>query len=126
MVYPGASFVGIEILKERCVEACRVFNKLGLSNCEMLNENIVDRDFAMPEADLYFIYDFSHSDEINFALNQMCKMNRARLYFLVAAVGETVNFLIGRSGAGFHGKWKLIDSRNGIRIFCVTRSSFGE
>ena len=122
MIFPDAEFIGIEILKERYLEACRVFDKFDLPKCNMLNRNLMDPDFTIPEADLYFIYDFSHTDEINIAISHICKRNSKRSHFFIAAIGERVNFLIGKSGS-FFGNWELVASKNDIRIFCISTIS---
>ena len=122
MVNPAVSFIGIEILRERCAEASRIFTKYGLANCKMINRSLVDPDFEIPQADVYFIYDFSHIDEISYALEKICTHNESKSFFFVVASGEQVSFLIGK-GVSFGRKWQVIGSRRDIHMFCVTKSN---
>ena len=113
---PRISFIGVEILKERCVEATRIFTKFGLSNC------LADPNFDIPQADVYFIYDFGQMDEINCTLEKICEKNESKVFFFVIGIGEQVRFLIGR-GISFGRKWKIVSSRGGIHTYCVTAPS---
>ena len=57
-ILPTAQFKGFEIVTERLEEAKRVYASLLLENCQIEHQNILDDSFEIPDADIYFIYDF--------------------------------------------------------------------
>lgn len=101
-VFPEAIFVGFEILKERQNEANRLFEKYDLSNCEMIRQNVLEDDFVLPKAQVYFIYDFSEMDDICQVLDQLSERMREENFFLISR-GERINFLIEKKYKEF---WK--------------------
>ncbi len=92
-IFPNAEFVGHEIMPERLNEANRVFHDLNLTNCKVVQENILDDDFQIPKADIYFIYDFSDPMDLRIILNKLSKKLYRDRFFLVAR-GEGVRSLI--------------------------------
>ncbi len=116
-MFPKASFVGIEIVKERFREANRMFTYLELANCSMVHDNILEDNFKMPNADVYFIYDFS--DPLD--LKKILKVLSEKLFkerFFIVAKGEGIRSLIQLKFPEFwasHGvihkeKWSLYSS----------------
>lgn len=92
-LHPEAEFVGYEILESRYNEAQRVFKTLELDNLSMSNENILDESFEIPDADIYFIYDFSDPHDLRVILKKLS----AKLYednFYLVAKGEGIRSLI--------------------------------
>lgn len=92
-LFPNSQFIGYEILDVRANEAQRVFELLDLRNCKMRNENILEDSFEVPDADIYFIYDFSYADDLNIILKKLSKKFETEKFFLVAK-GEFVLSLI--------------------------------
>ena len=68
----------------RFKETVRVFQKLGLEKSKIVLKNVTDKGFEIPFADVYFIYDFSNSDDISTVLNQIAnkKSNKKSLLVL--------------------------------------------
>lgn len=92
-LYPKAKFIGYEILQERIDEARRIFELHGLQNCSMVLENILDPDFEIPEADIYFIYDFSEPKDLLVLMHKLLAKKRDRNFFIIAK-GEGLKSLI--------------------------------
>lgn len=73
---PDARFVGVEIVPERVKEGRRIFARLGLNP-----ETLVCADLEkcpLPEADLYFIYDFGKRAAIDHVLDSLRERARTR------------------------------------------------
>lgn len=92
-VFLEGKFTGIEILPERYLEAVRVHNLHDLQNCKMVQQDLVAGTYAIPKGDVYFIYDFSHIEDIDYVLRRILQDN---LSFFIVAVGERVNRLLRR------------------------------
>ena len=89
-IFPDAKFTGFEIVKNRANEANRIFEKFGLENCNVVTANILDDEFILPEADIYFIYDFSEIDDIKKVLLLILNKMKSKKFFLVVR-GDRVN-----------------------------------
>lgn len=87
------SFLGYEIMDVRLNEARRIFESLKLTNCEMVQKNILDNDFKLPSADIYFIYDFSDPMDVRKILSQLSNKLYKERFFIVAK-GEGIRSLI--------------------------------
>jgi hypothetical protein len=77
-LYPKALFTGYEYVKARVDEGNRVYRELGLTNCQLVEQDLFDREFHLPEADLYFIYDYGQVEHINHTLNQIHTLAKKR------------------------------------------------
>ncbi len=99
-VFPNARFIGYEILKQRADEANRIFDRLDLINCEILLKNVLDDDFILPRADVYFMYDFSEMNDVCQILDILVK--RAEEYnFLLITKGEGLDYLLEKKYKDF-------------------------
>ncbi|EQC44179.1 SAM-dependent methyltransferase [Bacteriovorax sp. Seq25_V] len=100
-IFPAASFIGYELLDKRIQEGIRSFDRFELSDrCTMAGQDILARDFEIPQADVYFIYDFSNKDDLRVILNQLCQIGRERDIFLVTK-GKWSTSLIQNSYSNF-------------------------
>ena len=123
-LYPGAHFLGFEVVKDRSDEAQRVFDLLGLASCEVRNTNILDEDFIIPTADVYFIYDFSDPHDLRVILKKLSKKLYKEPFFLVAK-GEGIRSLIqlkysefwNCNGVVHEENWSLYSSMTDLSIF---------
>lgn len=93
VLYPDAKFTGFEIVKQRQVEGNRIFNKLGIINSEIKLKNVLDLEFTMPEADIYFIYDFSEHDDVSSILKKLGQQMQNKKCYLIAR-GDRVDYLM--------------------------------
>jgi hypothetical protein len=82
-VFPDCEFLGYEIVEERVAEANRIFAKWDYDNCQLELKNIIDKEFVIPDADIYFLYDFSNPKDLRFILNQLRKRVYTERFFLI-------------------------------------------
>jgi hypothetical protein len=68
-IRPDARFVGMELVPERVREGRRIYLALGLDPESLVAADL--RECALPEADLYFIYDFGTRAEIERVLEAL-------------------------------------------------------
>lgn len=99
--FPEAEFIGYEILKQRGSEGNRIFEKLGLGNCEIRNENVLEIEFELPEAQVYFIYDFSEMSDICQILDILVERSKKYQFYLIAR-GDRMEYLINKK---YNGTW---------------------
>lgn len=92
-ILPEAKFIGFEIVSKRLIEAKRVFSNLKYTDCQMVSKNILDEDFEIPKADIYFIYDFSDPHDLRTILDKLSQDVHRERFFLVAR-GEGIRSLI--------------------------------
>lgn len=97
-LFPDATFVGYEVMEERVAEGNRVFQKNEISHCDLFAKNVLDESFELPDADIYFIYDFSEPKHLQVIFDQI--INRAK-------AGDREFFLIIRGPGGE----KLMETR---------------
>lgn len=83
-LYIKNSFTGLEYVKARADEGNRVYNELGIINSKLVHQNLYDPRFELPEADIYFIYDFGQIHHIEHTLNQLkCIAKRRPIKIIV-------------------------------------------
>ena len=74
VVFKGIKFTGFEIVKQRQIEATRIYHELSVENSSVFLQNVLEKDFALPFADVYFIYDFSDLDDVDKILRKIMGM----------------------------------------------------
>lgn len=77
-LYIKNSFTGYEYVKNRVEEGNRIYKELGFNRCELVEQNLFDPQFSLPEADVYFIYDYGQIEHIDHTLNQLKKVSQKR------------------------------------------------
>lgn len=77
-LYIKNSFTGFEYVKSRVEEGNRVFKELGLARCELIDQDLAHADFTVPEADIYFIYDYGQVEHIDRTLIQLAAVSEKR------------------------------------------------
>jgi len=70
-LYIKNSFMGFEYVKPRVDEGNRIYKELGLSRCQQVVQDLYDKNFKMPEADIYFMYDYGQVEHIDHTLKQI-------------------------------------------------------
>ena len=113
--FPYSSFVGYEIVKRRVSEANRIFQKYALDNCEVVHANILDAGFVLPEAQVYFIYDFGEISDIQYALSLILKRMASKPFYLVVR-GEQVEALLNQQVA-LNQNWRAVGVVSILKIF---------
>jgi hypothetical protein len=87
-IFSDLKFIGYEIIDYRAKEGNRIYAELGLDNCFIRTQNILDTDFKVPKADLYFIYDFSDPADLKKLLNKLVdKIYKDRFFIVARGVG---------------------------------------
>lgn len=84
--YPSVQFVGIECVQTRVTEAQRVFKQQGLKNSSAICADLLNDDFHLPLADVYFVYDFGSRADIALLLEKLriLRVHGAKKFKLVA------------------------------------------
>ena len=82
--YPGVNFIGFEIVAERVSEGAKRLSEQGFSSAQLLCANIDSPEFILPEAETYFVYDFSHRAAIDRLLLKLQALARKRSITVVA------------------------------------------
>ncbi len=77
-LYPKNSFLGYEYVGARVDEGNRVYGELGFSRCQLVQQDLFDPLFELPEADAYFIYDYGQVEHIDRNLRQLEAIARKR------------------------------------------------
>ena len=77
-LYLKNSFAGYEYVKARVDEGNRVFQELGLKRSQLHTQDLFASSFDLPEADIYFIYDYGQVEHIDRTLRQIEMMARTR------------------------------------------------
>ena len=90
--FPLSSFTGYEIVKKRISEAQRISSLYNL-DLNILNQNVLDEDFELPNSSIYFIYDFSHFMHIRTILSKLEKKIGKHPFILVAK-GDDIRSII--------------------------------
>jgi len=90
--FPESSFTGYEIVKKRINEAQRISSHYDL-NLNILNQNVLDEDFELPDSSVYFIYDFSHFMHIKSILSKL-ENKIGKIPFILVAKGDDVRSII--------------------------------
>jgi hypothetical protein len=90
---PHMTFTGYEIVKERVEEGNRVYEKLQMHQAKLYHADLTSTDFILPEASVYFIYDYGKVAHIRQTLKQLEKL-ADRKHFKVVARGQGTRSLI--------------------------------
>lgn len=115
-VFPEAKFLGVEVLKKRAREGNRVFERLGLKNCRMIEQNVLANDYQIPQAQIYFIYDFSEADDICQVLDILQSRMREKTFYLITR-GERVDFLLEKKYKSFW-RGRGFKAFNDLKVYC--------
>ena len=92
-LFSGTHFLGYELVEERVAEGNRIFKTLKVGDSQLIQQDLTDPEFSIPNADCYFIYDFGKVDHIRHTLLQLEKKT-SHHHFRVIARGKGVRSLI--------------------------------
>lgn len=70
-LYIKNQFTGYEYVKARVDEGNRIYKELGLNRVQLHTQDLFAKDFDLPEADVYFIYDYGQVEHIDHTLKQI-------------------------------------------------------
>jgi predicted O-methyltransferase YrrM len=121
-VFPQAEFIGYEIVKKRSSEANRIYEKYKLDNCNVELLNVLDDEFELPNADIYFIYDFSEIDDLDCIFKLLVgKMNHKQFHIIVH--GERTEFLINKRYKKYWNKLEIHQGEN-LKVYSSTSINY--
>lgn len=81
---PQISFVGYEYVQVRVDEGRRIYSAWNLQNVDLKQADIASQEFILPEADLYFIYDFGSKKDIYSVLEKLRVIAQSRQIRVIA------------------------------------------
>lgn len=82
-LYIKNSFLGFEYVKSRVDEGNRIYQELGLKRCQLKVQDLSLTSFDLPEADVYFLYDYGQVEHIDRTLKQISEISAKRPVKLV-------------------------------------------
>jgi hypothetical protein len=92
-LHPGVHFEGYELVSERVKEGQRIFRQLDLQNALIYEQDLTDENYSLPEADVYFLYDYGKVSHIRQTLHQLGDLVLKRNFKLIAR-GKGIRSLI--------------------------------
>jgi len=81
-LYVKSFFIGHEYIKARVEEGNRIFRNLDFNKCRLEVADLSKSDYVLPEADIFFIYDFGdveHIQKILFKLQHLSKIRHLKI-----------------------------------------------
>ena len=87
MLYANSHFLGYELVKERVEEGNRVFQLNNCKNARLMQQDLTDSHFELPDAKFYFLYDYGKVSHIRQTLKQI-EQKTEKLRFKVVARGK--------------------------------------
>ncbi|WP_413612979.1 SAM-dependent methyltransferase [Bdellovibrio sp. HCB-110] len=91
--YPGVHFRGYELEPARVLEAQRILATYSYTNIAIHVADLAAEDFVLPEADVYFIFDYGSENAVKKTLGDLQKIAQKRSIEVVAR-GRLSRFLI--------------------------------
>lgn len=82
-------------------------------------KNVLDSDFELPDAEVYFIYDFSEQDDIYQILKKLILKTQNKLFYLITK-GDRVDYLVENK---FKHIWRLYKNLGSSEINIYTSKS---
>jgi hypothetical protein len=68
---PEVRFIGYEFVQSRVDEGNRVFRALGVRQAQLVSADLAAADLELPDADLFFVYDFGSKDDVYKVLEKL-------------------------------------------------------
>ena len=81
--FPDLNFTGFELSKERVFAAKAVLEKFNFKNVKLIEQDLSKSNFILPEAQVYFIYDFGTLNSIIKVLMDIQEVARKQKVILV-------------------------------------------
>ena len=108
---PEVEFIGYEIVKERVAEGNRIFEKFGIKNSRLYCQNLTNKDFKLPKAHCYFIYDYGKIEHMKQTLEQISEY--ATTSFFLVARGRVRDFIY------YHHPWLTVETPYQTKTFTI-------
>lgn len=84
LLFPEMKFKGFEFVQARVTEANRVLKKWGCAKATLSQADIAAPSFFIPDADLFFIYDFGSKQDVGSVLVKLAEKAKRRPVRVVA------------------------------------------
>ena len=81
---PQVSFIGYEYVQLRVDEGNRIFKKWNISLAKMQQADLAREDLELPDADLYFLYDFGSKEDVYKILEKLRVMAQKKSIRVIA------------------------------------------
>ncbi|OQW48951.1 MAG: hypothetical protein A4S09_13375 [Proteobacteria bacterium SG_bin7] len=81
--FPNLHFLGFEVVLERVLEGNRVLKNFNYSNVSLRHADVADKNFSLPVAEAYFIYDFGSPDHVRKVLNDIGEISKTKAVSVV-------------------------------------------
>ncbi len=93
-LFPTLSFIGFEFVKERVIDGNKVYQEHNLSNSQMSYADLAAEDFIIPDADLYFIYDFGSKKDVYVVLEKLRIKAQSKNIQVIARGGGVRHWIV--------------------------------
>jgi tRNA A58 N-methylase Trm61 len=84
VIAPNVKFTGVEYVNERVDEGNRIYKNLNLKNCTLEVGDLNSDKFVLPEADVYYLYDFGNDQQISVFLKRLSAAFHEKKFRLIA------------------------------------------
>lgn len=91
--FPHFTFTGYEYVGERVVEGAEALKRFGARRAKLEHADLTSKQFRMPNADIYFIYDYGTPAAIEKTLHDL-KRKAGEREILIVARGRNVRYAI--------------------------------
>jgi len=92
--FPTAEFIGLELVKKRINEARRIYERHGIKKFQLIECDLINDDFVLPCASLYYIYDFGRVSDLKKILTQFINVMNNKSFILVARGDEVQSLML--------------------------------
>lgn len=119
--FPATSFLGIEVVGERVREGASALARVVTTptpSLRLIQADLAAADFALPHAEIYFIYDFGSLSAIEKTLSELARISREKSIIVVGRGGATRNSIDKK-----HAWLSQVRPPEHFRHFSVYRSS---
>ncbi len=93
-LFPEINFLGYEIVKERVCAGNRIYKNWNFLNVGLEHVDLSNPAHVIPDADLYFIYDFGSKKDVYVVLEKLRIKSRERPIRVIARGGGVRNWIM--------------------------------
>jgi hypothetical protein len=94
LICDEVQFYGYELEKLRVEEADRIYSLLNLQNAQMYCVDVAAADFELPDADLFFAYDFGSKADVDIVLEKLKEKSKYRSINVIARGRDIKNWIM--------------------------------
>lgn len=117
LLRPEVDFLGVELVEARVREGARVLAEWGATGARLVSGDVAHPEQILPEADLYFLYDFGSKSDVDRVFEKLAHHARRRAIRVVGR-GRGIRHWIAQEHPWLgsvhepehHGNWSLYRS----------------